>query len=353
MAGGIHVPASSEGWSVTPTDGASPESAEHARKLQDILNRMEARMILGDVLFTFVLSTIILGLTFALWKRSRAGLGWYDGFIIAEIGLCVYLRHMAGAIGFTAAYLAWSTLVDRPHRQLPDYQTFVEGLPPAGEAADASEPAAPSPEAATLDRFEAKLGLPPKKPETDCVVCWSSEESPLTMPCAHVVCKGCLSRLKSATRNSCPFCRRPLFSLFNEQTLLFEALVAASGAQITLGLVLTGLQIFKMRYLNAPFELVVTCGLALAALREQLRAYEQGGEGYIASIAASDSATWVLRVQVAGSLYAVYRTLTGDLGIWRLDWVTFLDGAMNRYPPRDQVGFAKAICALAPQFFGC
>lgn len=264
------------------------------------------------------------------------------------------------AVGITAGYVAWAVLADRPWNGkggLPGFEAFVEGLKPVeneeeasgSEEAetDATAPAADpasSTEAALLTRIEAKLGLPEKKPQEDCVVCWASDETPLKLPCSHLVCSDCLLRLKEANRYTCPFCRIPLYTLTTNKVALFQLVAASSGAQLALALILTALRIAKGRYWGAAESLIFKGWPAAASLGGQWSIRTQGEEGYFASTSEGS-----LQVQLAFSgylLYAIYG------GMDEVGWATFVDGRWVRAKVDEGEFLRMALCWAVPGWAG-
>jgi len=303
-----------------------------------------------------------------LWRKARAvGLifGWADGLAVVACVASVIWRDMVIAIGVTAGYVAWAVLADRPWNGkggLPDFETFVKGLKPAGNEdtqgsatqeaetnaiTPAAEPDAEA-EAALLTKIEANLGLPEKKPHEDCVVCWSSSSSedkpPLCLPCSHLVCSDCLNRLKEANRCTCPFCRRPLYSLSTNEVALFQLVAACSGAQLALALILTALRVARGRYRGAAECLVFKAWPAAGALWHQWGIRTKGEEGYFAS-----TSQRFLGMQLGLSVYLLK-------GIyWGLDqvgWATFVDGRFVRARVDEWWEVREVVCCVVPGLAG-
>lgn len=303
---------SSAGWTVKNVWGADGENSnDFARQLQDILNRTETYSILNTLFYRHIVAVLVVVWSVALWRKARSvgvRFGWRDALAVVVCLGSVLWRDMVLAIGVTAGYAAWAVLADRPWNGkggLPGFEAFVASLKPAeggnedaqGSEEQASktethaatpstqpEPAAAA-EAALLTRIEANLGLPEKKPLEDCVVCWStsSEDPPLKLPCSHLVCSDCLTRLKEANRYTCPFCRTPLYTLATNKATLFQLVTFSSGAQLALALLLTTLRISRGRYWGAAESLIFKGYPAAATLWSQWRIRRQGEEGYFAS----------------------------------------------------------------------
>ncbi|KAM0691242.1 hypothetical protein Q7P36_010013 [Cladosporium allicinum] len=192
-----------------------------------------------------------------------------------------------------------------------------------------STPATPNPESATLHRFEAQLGLPERKPEEECVICWTSDENPLRLPCSHLVCEGCLARLRDASRYTCPYCSMALFKpqKNNNKHLLYQAAVATSGAHLAICLTEAALKIVHGRYSGAVFLLFYNMPSALFALQSQSKIRLQGEEVYFAEATETS-----LGVQLGMSLYLAYSSY-GRVPM--VDWAAFRDGEWRRMAADD------------------
>lgn len=331
---------SSSGWKVKNVWGVDADNpSDFAKQLQDILNRTETYSVLNTLFYRHIIAVLVVVWSAMLWRKLRsvdAGFSWPDALGAVACVASVVWRDMALAIGVTAGYAAWVVLADRPWNGkggLPSFEAFVEGLKPADNedeegsrekrAADpqtATPPAEPGAEAeaARLTNIEAKLGLPEKKPQEDCVVCWASDDSPLKLPCSHLVCSDCLLRLKEANRYTCPFCRRPLYTLATNKVALFQLVAASSGAQLALALVLTALRTARGQYWGAAICLLSKGYPAAAALWGQWGIRTQGEEGYFAS-----TSERFLQIQLGLSIYlarAVYASMD------EVGWATFVDG---------------------------
>lgn len=346
--------APSAGWTVSHVWGGDGTST-FAKQFQDILNRTEAFPILSRLFYRPVVAVLVVVWSAVLWRKARSrdtALSWRDAVAVVVFAASVLWREMVVAIGFTAAYAAWSTLADRSWSttgKLPGFDAFIASLRPIGEDPESSEakpvtPAEPGSEAARIAQVEANLGLPEKKPEEDCVVCWSSDDSPLQLPCSHLVCEGCLTRLKEANRFLCPFCRRPLFSLATNKVHLFQLSVVSTGAQLALALVLFALRIAKRRYWGAAECFFFKILPAVATIGSQWEIRSKGEEGYFASTSES-----TLGVQLAFSLYMLM-TMNGS--VQEVDWATFVDGKWARSRPDEWQNSREFVCWLAPELAG-
>lgn len=356
---------SSSGWTVKNVRGGD-NSSEFAKQLQDILNRTETFSILNTLLYRHVVALLVVVWSVALWRKLSAagrGFGRWDGLAVALCVGSVLWRDMVLAVGVTAGYAAWVVLADRPWNGkggLPGFEAFVQGLKPAGEDQDQdqdragceeeaepaiaqAEPGAEA-EAALLTTIEARLGLPEKKPSEDCVVCWSSDDSPLRLPCSHLVCADCLTRLKDSHRYTCPFCRRPLYTLSTNKVALFQLVAASSGAQLALAFILAALRIASGRYWGAAECLVFKGYPAVAALWHQWGIRTQGEEGVLAS-----TSERFLQIQLGLSVYmlkGIYQ------GLDEVGWATFIDGKLVRAGVDEWRDLRKVVCWALPGLAG-
>lgn len=356
----------SEGWTVTPVwSENSPDASEAwAKDLQDILNRMQTHSILSDVLFRYVVAVLVLAWSVVLWRKFSRTLGpaLKDAAALAAVvavAACVFWKQMVPAIGFTAAYIAWSSLADMSwisSDDLPGFNAFVASLKPADSVATGNlntedqKPPNPTPttEAAApvSTAYEAELLSQNPNSDNDCIVCWSSDSDnpPLRLPCAHHVCLDCLVRLKEASRYQCPFCRTPLYSPQNTKVYIFQLAVASTGAQIAIGLVQAALKTANRQYWGVAGTLLLNVAPAVAVLRGYAQVHVQGEEGYFAAIEMGR-----LQVQVAASLYWVW---SGASGVQKVDWAVFLDGEWRRGRADEWAVAREVLCWLAPAMAG-
>jgi hypothetical protein len=369
--------ATTAGWTVTSQSGGD-ESIDLAQKLEDMLNRTVTRPILSDVIYRPIIAAIVLASTFALWKKIRSPNGtskisWRDALGLALIGSCVSMKWMLEAIALTAAYVAWSSLADRSWNstgKLPDFEAFLASLrlagtttttnatmnpspsdddsatAPPGEATPTSStsPAPPTPESAILSQFEAQLGLPERKPSEECVVCWTSDEDPLRLPCLHLVCSDCLTRLRDSQRSTCPYCSTPLFKLKNNKNLLHQLAVATSAAHLAICLTEAALKIVVHRqYFGALFMLSFNLPSALLGLYAQYQVAVRWDRGVTAS--ASES----LLLQCGVSLFMAHASYGR---VPDVDWANFFDGKWRRWRTDEWDVVRRVVCWAVPGLAG-
>jgi hypothetical protein len=357
-------------------------TAEIAKQLQDILNSTVIRPILSDALYQPIVAAIILASSFALWSKIQSptgvsALSWRDALGLALIGCCVSGKWMLEAVALTAAYVAWSSLAARSWNatgKLPGFEVFLASLLPAAtptvigdatsdpspatsdspptttsdattesspstdasppaltnEATPTSSPTDPSPEPTTLSASEeAKPSLPDRNPEEECVVCWTTDENPLSLPCSHLVCEGCLTRLRDANKYTCPYCSTPLFKPHNNANkhLIYQLAVATSGAHRAIILIEAALGLAHGRFTRATLVLFFNLPLALFARTSQARIKLQGEEEYFAEVGETSLGT-VLGLSLF-LMYWSYGRVPPE------DWAVFRDGEWIGLLPSD------------------
>lgn len=108
--------------------------------------------------------------------------------------------------------------------------------------------------------------------EEECRVCWDDEQELAKLPCNHYCCRRCLQVMGKTRRNTCPICRRALFS-GNDQAafLIFRANMTCSTVSLALLLLRTYLEIQESLYMLACISFVDTgAHVALVAFRGYL-----------------------------------------------------------------------------------
>lgn len=257
---------STPSWTV---HASSPDSnaASFAAGLQAILNRMQTLSILREVLYIPLTTLLALLITLALLRRQRVvgfRVTWVDILAFAAWVGAVHVRDMVSAVCVAGAWGSWSVCVDGgwsfAESRVEGWDGFVGGLKAVGdgkgsrpgESSKAGEIATTSSEGKTADEGEENE----EQEEPTCLICWSATPPPLLLPCAHTVCRECLSRLKTSLKPSCPLCSRPLFRTQAPQAYIFQLLIATSGALVALTLTLIGLKIWKAHYISAAMSAI-------------------------------------------------------------------------------------------------
>jgi hypothetical protein len=169
-------------------------------------------------------------------RNPNAGC-WYgwDALALAAVAFFVQQKQHAIACVFTSAYFVWTRLPGSPFNDLhlPSFNTFLETT--SKQRADD-----------IADRRGDRAAL---EDAPVCLVCWSSDEKPLSLPCSHFMCRECLSTMKDRRQTCCPLCRRPLFH--NNDGLrcaVHKAVVAALAARLTTSGIYLLLQLWHGQY---------------------------------------------------------------------------------------------------------
>lgn len=167
----------------------------YVQLLRSILHsNILAEVLLPDRFFCWILQYYIcvLGFMFATWMATPTPWMW-----IWNCTLLAVSAHCAACV----TYALWEIQASidlretevRTAENLPTFEEFLELLR--------------EPTAAAATAEEERGG---------CIVCWFDDAVPLALPeCEHLVCRGCLERLKEHTTDYClcPYCRRPLFAV--------------------------------------------------------------------------------------------------------------------------------------------
>jgi len=166
-------------------------------------------------------------------RNPNAGC-WYGWDALALVAVTVFSQRNQYAVAcvFTSAYFVWTRLPGSPFNDLhlPSFSTFLKTN--SGQHADGIG-------AAKAVREDAPA----------CLVCWSSDERPVALPCDHFMCRECLSTMKGRRQTCCPLCRRPLFH--NNDGLrcaVHKAVVAALAARLTASGICLFLQLWHGQY---------------------------------------------------------------------------------------------------------
>jgi hypothetical protein len=219
---------------------STAEATEDLFRLQDII-AVETSHIIQDKLRLCIIAALSL-----LWlsaqlqryiaRNPNAGC-WYgwDALALAAVAVFSQQNQYAVACVFTSAYFVWTRLPGSPFNDLhlPSFSTFPEMT--SEQHADG-----------VGNRGTAKVVL---EDAPACLVCWSSDERPLVLPCNHSMCRECLSTMKGRRQTCCPLCRRPLFH--NNDGFRFavhKAVVAALAARLTTSGIYLFLQLWHGQY---------------------------------------------------------------------------------------------------------
>lgn len=185
------------------------------------------------------------------------------GGLLDALGLlaaltCAHEGWTVTAISLTVAYAVWVKDFLKDYH-LPDFATFSARLQPS--------------------RLAPKVSGGNEDP--NCLVCWSSEDNSLQLPCHedHKVCRDCLPQLASANQYRCPFCRKALFIYRSRiyRSCLWYIITANNALSITLGPIVLALQLYKGHYWSAAAK-VSSSALSMALGRYDLRTLVGGAD---------------------------------------------------------------------------
>jgi hypothetical protein len=201
---------------------------------------VETSHIIQDKLRLYIIAALsLLWLSAQLQRYIARNLNagcWYgwDALALAAVACFIQQEQHAIACVFTSAYFVWTRLPGSPFNDLhlPSFNTFLETT---------SEQHA--------DGIAARGAANKLEDAPACLVCWSSDERPLSLPCSHFMCRECLSTMKDRRQTCCPFCRLPLFHNNDElRCAVHKAVVAALAARLATSGMYLLLQLWHGKY---------------------------------------------------------------------------------------------------------
>lgn len=286
-------------WVVSSTTGILPriDPKDHAAFLETLPGRIVTVSMLHHLYCYHIMTVLLIIWVYALCCRSlrlRHGVtrlyalgssflmllvlcfayaGWLRSCVLAvatTAALCGDLLDAMGllavlalahegwtttAITLTVAYAVWAK-DSRNTCHLPEFATFLAGL----------RPLPPAPEVSEEDEDDGYL------------VCWSSEEALLQLPCreGHSVCRDCLLRMYDADKYRCPFCRKELF-IYKSKSFrhcLRYIITTANVLRFTLHSMLLTLLLYKGRFWITAVNTLLTA--ASVALERNMRGMMMG-----------------------------------------------------------------------------
>lgn len=207
---------------------------------------VETSHIIHDKLRFYIIASISLLWLSAQLRRyiardlnSGCWYGW-DALAIVAVTLLYEQKQHAMSCVFTAAYFVWTRLPGSPFNELhlPSFDVFLERTTSEHPARNNA-----GHDGSANDTDNIQEHAP------ECLVCWSSENRPLTLPCNHSMCRGCLSILKDRQQSCCPLCRRLLFRDNNGiRCAVHKAVVATFAARLTASGIFLLLQLWHGHY---------------------------------------------------------------------------------------------------------
>jgi len=225
-----------------PSAHATAEAIEDHFRLREITS-IDTSRIIQDKLRLYIIAALSLLWLSAQLRRyiarnPNAGC-WYgwDALALAAVALFSKRNQYATACVFTSAYFVWTRLPGSPFNDLhlPSFSTFLETT--SEQRKDGT---------ADLQAFNA---ADTSEAAPACLVCWSSDEIPVMLPCNHSICRECLSTMKDRRQTCCPLCRRPLFhDNDGMRCAAHKALVATFAATLTTSGIYLFLQLWHEQY---------------------------------------------------------------------------------------------------------
>lgn len=194
------------------------------------ITTMESYRIIETEMYPYILAILsLIWLSAQLPRKSKhlnAGcwFGW-DALGFAVVAYLAQQKRWAVACIFTASFFVWTRLPGSPLNdfRLPSFEVFLKN--------SLNKPTS----AATAQKPSQATNTTEQQPEPACIVCWSSDEKPATLPCNHLICHDCLTTMKTRRQTCCPLCRLMLFH--NNDSLrctIHKAAVAAFAARLTI-----------------------------------------------------------------------------------------------------------------------
>jgi hypothetical protein len=227
------------------TASAARSTAETTRdihRLQEI-TAVETSHIIQEKIRLYIIAALSL-----LWlsaqlqryiaRNPNAGC-WYgwDALALAAVAYFCKRNQYAIACVFTSAYFVWTRLPGSPFNDLhlPSFDNFLKTTSEQNTSGVANRGAV-----STTDDLEDAPA---------CLVCWSSDEKPVALPCNHFMCQECLSTMKGRQQTCCPLCRRPLFhNNDGMRCAVHKAVVATLAARLISSGIILFLQLWHGQY---------------------------------------------------------------------------------------------------------
>ncbi|KAL1589488.1 hypothetical protein WHR41_01809 [Cladosporium halotolerans] len=221
---------------------STAKATEDPLRLREVIT-IESYHILQDKLRIYIIVTLsLLWLSAQLRRYVARDLNagcWYgwDALALPAVAFLCRQKQLAIACIFTSAYFVWTRLPGSPFNDLhlPSFTTFLET-----SSSQHSDGTANHVAANTTDIQEDTPA---------CLVCWSTDPKPLTLPCTHPICRECLYTMHAAHQTHCPLCRLPLFHANSSlRCLAHKAAVTALAARLTATALYHLLQLWHGQY---------------------------------------------------------------------------------------------------------
>jgi len=198
---------------------------------------------MSTVLRPYLIAILVTIWAFDIWQQGRLQTHAWYGTALAVTYVLVHKNQWQLALAFTAFAVTWSRLPDTQSNtagNLPSFDKFIRNLP------DASQPKATEQPTTEQQPTDPVTPNDPAGDEPTCIVCWSSDTLPKTLPCTHLICPDCLTNLSTTTQNHCPLCRLPLFTRSNARAITtYRATAAIWNADIAVRTLAIILHLYK------------------------------------------------------------------------------------------------------------
>lgn len=167
---------------------------------------------------------------------------WYGWDALGLAGVAYFGQQQQWGVAsiFTSSFFVWTRLPGSPFDgfRLLGFNAFLEASDERG-AVDAGIQ-------------KARLAADGFDHTPVCLVCWSADQSPLLLPCEHLVCRECLEMMKNQRRTCCPMCRRVLFHNNDSvRCAIHKAVASALTARLTADGIYILLQLWHGQYWEA------------------------------------------------------------------------------------------------------
>ena len=349
-------------WAVTSVTGEPPNSLEFSQWLESLPSRIETVSLLNTMAFQHIMKVLVALWMVGLWCRLRkvssrgrayggsiimarerflldAGLvfalcclanngklkscvaviiywaimcgGWSDALTMLVVFSLACNNCIVTGICLSVAYTSWAVVRliapwKNQHSGLPSYEVFRASLRPVKKS-----------------KKQGRAG----KEEEECIICWSSDELPLRLPCrrAHMICAECLDRLQDSDQNRCPLCRLQLYAMESAHGEMSEFLIACFAASCAIGTVFVALTCYKESCFWATLVVLLTASITLPTLWDVWQFL-----GVSHALDDVDLEDWDVYMIMRHGFLAVGFTSWSVYRIWKSDRVTFVDGVLFR-----------------------
>lgn len=235
--------------------------------------------------------------------------GWPDALAMLLVFSLAFNKCVVAGICLSVGYTSWvaaRSIVSwkNQHSSLPSYAAFRASLRPVKKS-----------------KKQGRAG----KEEEECIVCWSSDELPLRLPCrrSHMVCAECLGHLQERFQNQCPLCRRRLYAMESGDGEACAFVIACIAASCAIGPVFVALTCYKESFSWATFAALLTGSITAPILLDVWRLLT-----FPLILDDEDLEDWVVSMVVRHGGFAVAFACWSVCRIWMSDRVTFVDGEL-------------------------